>query len=53
MIYFLVYNLAKMELETTAKKVENKNEFIKRYYTNSFSVSRLQLCFTRGVNMIK
>ncbi|UZO23169.1 uncharacterized protein OCT59_015513 [Rhizophagus irregularis] len=48
-----VYNLAKMELETTAKRVENKNKFVKNYYSNIFSVNRLQLCFTRGISIVK
>ncbi|CAB5205669.1 unnamed protein product [Rhizophagus irregularis] len=48
-----VYDLEKMELETTAKKLENKDKFVKRYNYDTFSVSRLQLCFTRGVNNIR
>ncbi|PKY38092.1 hypothetical protein RhiirA4_439136 [Rhizophagus irregularis] len=48
-----VYDLEKMELETTAKKLENKDKFVKKYNYDTFSVSRLQLCFTRGVNNIR
>ncbi|PKC57500.1 hypothetical protein RhiirA1_541575 [Rhizophagus irregularis] len=48
-----VYDLEKMELETTAKKLENKDKFVKRYNYDTFAVSRLQLCFTRGVNNIR
>jgi hypothetical protein len=54
MIYFcLVYNLAKMDLETTAKKVEDKDGNVKQYKNNNFSVSKLQLCYTRGNNSIR
>ena len=45
-----------MQLETTAKRVEDKDEHVKQYnYDNfyNFSVSKLQLCFTRGINVIK
>ena len=45
-----------MELETTAKRVEDKDEHVKQYnYVNfdNFSVSKLLLCFTRGINCIK
>ncbi|PKY41679.1 hypothetical protein RhiirA4_441462 [Rhizophagus irregularis] len=42
-----------MELETTAKRVENKDEFVNHYYSEIISISRLQLCFTRGINIIK
>ncbi|RIA86306.1 hypothetical protein C1645_340202 [Glomus cerebriforme] len=45
--------MAKMELETTAKRVENKDWFVNQYNYDTFSVSRLQLCFTRGVKFIK
>ncbi|RGB26260.1 hypothetical protein C1646_427056 [Rhizophagus diaphanus] len=48
-----VYDLEKMELETTAKKLENKDKFVKKYNYDTFSVSRLQLCFTRGINNIR
>ncbi|GBB99303.1 hypothetical protein RclHR1_03480007 [Rhizophagus clarus] len=48
-----VYDLAKMELETTAKKVENKEKFLKKYNYDTFSISKLQLCFTRGIKSIK
>jgi len=46
-----------MELETTAKRVEDKNGCVKQYnYDNfdnfdNFSVSKLLLCFTRGINI--
>ncbi len=50
-----------MELETTAKRAEDKDEHVKQYnydqynYDNfyNFSVSKLLLCFTRGINIIK
>ena len=42
-----------MELETTAKKVENKDIFVKRYNYDTFAVSKLQLCFTRGVKSVR
>ncbi|GES84543.1 hypothetical protein GLOIN_2v1769896 [Rhizophagus clarus] len=48
-----VYNLEKMELESIAKKVESENKFASYYYPNNFTISRLQLCFTRGNNTIK
>ncbi|PKK72928.1 hypothetical protein RhiirC2_776630 [Rhizophagus irregularis] len=48
-----VYNLAKMELETTVKKCEEKDEPIKQQlYSDKFSVSRLHLCYTQGINII-
>ncbi|RGB23906.1 hypothetical protein C1646_805619 [Rhizophagus diaphanus] len=42
-----------MELETTAKRVEDKEKYVKQYNYDTFSVSKLQLCFTRGINIIK
>jgi hypothetical protein len=42
-----------MELETTAKKVEHKDRFVKKYNYDTFSVSKLQLCFTRGIKSVK
>ncbi|RGB27731.1 hypothetical protein C1646_819585 [Rhizophagus diaphanus] len=48
-----VYNLEKMELETIAKRVENKDEFVNHYYSEIISISRLQLGFIRGINIIK
>ncbi|GBC18523.2 hypothetical protein GLOIN_2v1769888 [Rhizophagus irregularis DAOM 181602=DAOM 197198] len=48
-----VYDLAKMELETTIKKSKNKNYFTLNSNDNAFSFSRLQLCFTRGNNTIR
>ena len=42
-----------MELETTAKRVEDKNIYENKYNYDTFSVGRLQLCFTRGINIIK
>ncbi|CAB5389562.1 unnamed protein product [Rhizophagus irregularis] len=48
-----VYNLAKMELKTAAKKCETKDEPIKQQlYSDKFSVSRLHLCYTQGINII-
>ena len=41
-----------MELETTAKRVENKDEYVIKQHNCYFSVSKLQLCFT-GINIIK
>ncbi|UZO23198.1 uncharacterized protein OCT59_015542 [Rhizophagus irregularis] len=48
-----VYDLTKMRLETTAKRVEDKNKFVKQYNFDTFAVSRLQLCFTRGIRYIR
>ncbi|CAB5360282.1 unnamed protein product [Rhizophagus irregularis] len=48
-----VYDLEKMTLETTAKSVENKDKFINQYYYDTFSVGKIQLCFTRGINNVK
>ncbi|CAB5370422.1 unnamed protein product [Rhizophagus irregularis] len=48
-----VYDLAKMELETTIKKSKNKNYYTLKSNENAFSFSRLQLCFTRGNNSIR
>jgi hypothetical protein len=42
-----------MKLETFAKRDENKNEFINHYYSDTFSISELHFCFTRGINIIK
>ncbi|PKK78312.1 hypothetical protein RhiirC2_730171, partial [Rhizophagus irregularis] len=42
-----------MTLETTAKSVENKDKFINQYYYDTFSVGKIQLCFTRGINNVK
>lgn len=42
-----------MRLETTAKRVEDKNKFVKQYNFDTFAVSRLQLCFTRGIRYIR
>ncbi|PKY50669.1 hypothetical protein RhiirA4_531052 [Rhizophagus irregularis] len=47
-----VYNLEKMELETVAKKDEKNDEFINKHYSEKFSVGKLQLCFTQGMNII-
>ena len=41
-----------MELETTTKKVE-MNKLSNRHSNDIFSISRLQLCFTRGINSVK
>ncbi|PKY53511.1 hypothetical protein RhiirA4_471776 [Rhizophagus irregularis] len=42
-----------MELETAAKKCENKDEPIKQQlYSDKFSVSRLHFCYTQGINII-
>ena len=47
---FLVYDLAKMELEIDVRrKVENKD----KYNNDVYSVGLLHFCFTRGTNMIK
>jgi hypothetical protein len=42
-----------MELETTAKRVEKTDEFVNDYYSDIFSVSKLQLCYTQGNNIIR
>ncbi|RIA88979.1 hypothetical protein C1645_825472 [Glomus cerebriforme] len=42
-----------MELENSTKKVENKDMFVKQHNYDTFSVNRLQLCFTRGINFIR
>ncbi|CAG8782597.1 22221_t:CDS:2, partial [Rhizophagus irregularis] len=36
-----------------AKRVEDKEKYVKQYNYDTFSVSKLQLCFTRGINIIK
>ena len=41
-----------MELETIAKRTENKDKFVKGYNYHTFSVSRLQFCFTRSANNV-
>ncbi|GES94212.1 hypothetical protein GLOIN_2v1769896 [Rhizophagus clarus] len=46
-----VYNLATMELETTAKIVEKMDEFINDNYV--FSINNLQLCISQGNNIIR
>lgn len=43
-----------MELKTAAKKCEKKDEPIKQQlYSDKFSVSRLHLCYTQGIDIIK
>ncbi|CAG8705421.1 11362_t:CDS:10, partial [Funneliformis caledonium] len=46
----VVYDLADMKLESSAKRIESNNNVIRKYNRNSFSIDRqkLQLCFTRG-----
>ncbi|GBB90270.1 hypothetical protein RclHR1_17170001 [Rhizophagus clarus] len=48
-----VYNLATMELETTAKKDDQKDVFVNEFYSDNFSVNNLQFCFTQGNNTIR
>ncbi|CAB5370479.1 unnamed protein product [Rhizophagus irregularis] len=48
-----VYDLADMSLKTTPKRVERKDKRIRNFNYNTFSVSKLQICFTRGLNSIK
>ncbi|PKY55879.1 hypothetical protein RhiirA4_448539 [Rhizophagus irregularis] len=55
-----VYSLEKMELETTVKRVKEKEDrldnFIKKDNNNiydNFIISRLHLCYTQGNNIIK
>ncbi|POG72820.1 hypothetical protein GLOIN_2v1773283 [Rhizophagus irregularis DAOM 181602=DAOM 197198] len=52
--YFLVtqYKNDVQSLEV-AKRVEDKEKYVKQYNYDTFSVSKLQLCFTRGINIIK
>ncbi|GBB90169.1 hypothetical protein RclHR1_17030002 [Rhizophagus clarus] len=53
---FEVYNLEKMELETTAKRVKKEDElhnFVEKKNYNCFTISRLHLCYTQGNNIIK
>ncbi|RGB26522.1 hypothetical protein C1646_770336, partial [Rhizophagus diaphanus] len=44
-----VYDLVDMSLKTTPKRVERKDKHVRKI---SFSVSKLQICFTRGLNYI-
>ncbi|RIA86143.1 hypothetical protein C1645_829709 [Glomus cerebriforme] len=50
-----VYNLAKMKIETTIRRVETKDKHIRQYNNNTFSISKqkLQFVFTRGLRSIK
>ena len=49
---FLVYDLAKMELETVAKRIENKDKYVRKFHHNTFSVSKYLFCFSQGINYI-
>jgi len=44
-----------MKLITMAKKTENKDNHLRKYHKNIFSVSKqkLQFCFTRGLHSTK
>ena len=44
-----------MTLETTARKVEEKDKHTRKYNKNTFSISnqKSQLCFTRGLQLVK
>ncbi|CAB5395158.1 unnamed protein product [Rhizophagus irregularis] len=46
-----VYDLADMSLKTTPKRVE-KDKHGRKFNRNTFSVSKLQICFTRGINSV-
>ncbi|EXX61209.1 hypothetical protein RirG_173230 [Rhizophagus irregularis DAOM 197198w] len=48
-----VYDLVDMSLKTTPKRVEKKDKHVRRFNHNTFSVSKLQLCFTRGLSSVK
>ncbi|CAB5188211.1 unnamed protein product [Rhizophagus irregularis] len=48
-----VYDLAEMSLKTTPKRVEKKDKHVRKFNHNTFSVSKLQICFTRGLSSIK
>ncbi|PKY51632.1 hypothetical protein RhiirA4_546667 [Rhizophagus irregularis] len=48
-----VYDLADMSLKTTPKRVERKDKRVRNFNCNTFSVSKLQICFTRGLSSIK
>jgi len=52
MSFFLVYDLAKMELETVAKRIEDKDKYVRKFQHNTFSISKLLFCFCRGANRI-
>jgi hypothetical protein len=51
--FAIVYDLADMKLKTATKRIERGDKHLRRYNQNNFSVSKLQLCFTRGANSIK
>ncbi|RGB26520.1 hypothetical protein C1646_720950 [Rhizophagus diaphanus] len=48
-----VYDLADMSLKTTPKRVERKDKRVRNFNYNTFSVSKLQICFTRGLSSIR
>ncbi|GBB84949.1 hypothetical protein RclHR1_11530001 [Rhizophagus clarus] len=48
-----VYDLAEMSLKTTPKRVEKKDKHVRKFNYNTFSVSKLQICFTRGLYSVK
>ncbi|CAB4429799.1 unnamed protein product [Rhizophagus irregularis] len=56
---FEVYNLEKMELVTTAKRIRKEDElynFVKKHdynIFNRFTIGKLHFCFTQGNNTIK
>ncbi|PKY51631.1 hypothetical protein RhiirA4_407588 [Rhizophagus irregularis] len=47
-----VYDLAEMSLKTTSKRVEKKDKHVRKFNHYTFSVSKLQICFTQGLNSI-
>src|SRR5947208_8542611 len=51
----IVYNLAEMKLETTTKRVEERDRHTRKYNKNTFSINKQksQLCFTRGLQTVK
>jgi hypothetical protein len=54
--FLLVYDLAKMKLETFTKRIENSHhKFTRKYNKNNFSISenKVHLCFTRGLQSVK
>ena len=51
--YTLVYDLADMKLKTATKRFEDGDKHLRRYNKINFSVTKLQLCFTRGANSVK
>ncbi|GBC09935.1 hypothetical protein RclHR1_09210004 [Rhizophagus clarus] len=48
-----VYDLSEMSLKITPKRVEKKDKHVRKFNNSTFSVSKLQICFTRGLRTVR